>query len=108
MAKKSEAATKLDQIKDILFPPVKIHETVEEGEKLRYMVDYSVDNNLYSVLLDLQEGNNDEICQNTLNKCIKAMDKVRKILEVNMQLDDGSKYIVVEMLDDGLSIDEIE
>lgn len=108
MAKKSEAAMKLDQIKEILFPPVKVHETVEEGEKFRYMVDYSIDNNLYSVLIDLQEGNNDDICQKTLNNCIKALDKVRKILDVHMQLDDKSKYIVVEMLDDGQSIDEIE
>lgn len=108
MSRKSESALKLEEIKNLLFPPVKVHETVENDEKVRFMIDYSIDNNIYSVLLDLQEGNNDDVCQKTLNNCLKVLDKVRKILDAHMELDEKSKYIMVEMLDDGSSVDDIE
>ena len=100
MARKSTSDKKLDDIKKILFPPTRVHETVEGGEKVRFMIDYSIDNNLYAALSDLQEGHNDQACQNTINKCIDALIKVRDILEASMELDKESKYIMVDILDD--------
>lgn len=108
MSRKSESTLKLEQIKNLLFPPMKVHEAVENNETIRYMVDYSIDNNIYSVIIDLQEGNNDDVCQKTLNNCLKTLDKVRKLLDAHMELDEKSKFIVVDTLDDGPSIDEIK
>lgn len=104
MARKSASEKKLEQITKILFPPTKVHETIEEGDKIKYMIDYSIDNNLYAVLIDLREGNNDKACHDTLNKCLDALIKVREILEAHMLLDKEAKYITVEML----SFDNVE
>lgn len=99
MARKSLADKKIQEITDILFPATKVHETVEEGNKIKYMVDHSVDNNLYAVLIDLREGHNDTACHNTIDRCIDALVKVRTILEASMYLDNDAKYIVAEMPD---------
>lgn len=100
MARKSAADLKLQKISQILFPETKVFERVEDGEKIKYMVDYSIDNNLYAVLIDLQEGNNDQACQNTINKCIEALNKVRDILEASMYLEKDARYIMVDMIED--------
>lgn len=100
MARKSAAQAKIDEITEILFPPTKLHEAVEEGEAYKFMVDYSVDNNLYAALIDLQEGHNDQATQNTINKCLNALIKVREILEAHMELDHDAKYIMVDMKED--------
>jgi hypothetical protein len=107
MAKKTAAQQKLDDIRNILFPPTRVHESVQEGEMVRFMVDYSVDNNLYAALIDLQEGHNDKTVQETVNKCITALIKVRDILEAHMLLDKEAKYITVEM-PDSVDVEEIE
>jgi hypothetical protein len=99
MARKSAADKKLDDIRNILFPPTKVNKTMENGEQIKFMIDYSVDNNLYAALIDLREGHNDTVVQNTINKCIDSLIKVREILEAQMLLDDEAKYITVEMLD---------
>jgi hypothetical protein len=107
MAKKSAAEKKLEDIRNILYPPTKVQETVEEGEKIRFMVDYSIDNNLYAVLIDLQEGHNDKAVQKTLNECITALIKVRDILGAHMLLDKESKYITVD-LPETFNVEEIQ
>jgi len=107
MARKTAADKKLEEIKNILFPPTKVHEQVEAGEKVRFMVDYSIDNNLYAALIDLQEGHNDKTVQKTVNQCITALIKVRDILEAHMLLDKEAKYITVEM-PENIDVEEIE
>lgn len=107
MARKTAADKKLEEIKNILFPPTKVHEQVEAGEKVRFMIDYSIDNNLYAVLIDLQEGHNDKAVQDTVNKCITALIKVRDILEAHMMLDKEAKYITVEMLEN-INVEEVD
>lgn len=99
MARQSASDKKLNEIKDLLFPTTKVEETVENGEKFKYMVDYSVDNNLYAVLIDLQEGVNDKTCHKTINNCINVLLKVRNILEAHMYLEKDAKYITVGMPD---------
>lgn len=103
----SESDKKLKEVADILFPKTKVLQKVEEGEKIKYMVDYSIDNNLYAALIDLQEGHNDKACHNTINKCIEALNKVRTILEAHMFLDEEAKYIMVDMVDTE-NVEEIE
>jgi hypothetical protein len=100
MARKSASDLKLKEISEILFPRTKVVERTEEGQKIKFMIDYSIDSNLYAALIDLQEGHNDQACHNTINKCISALNKVRNILEASMFLDEEAKYIMVDMLED--------
>lgn len=104
----TEAERKLNEVINILFPPLRVEEETDGETTFKFMVDSSVDNNLYAVLTDLQEGNNDETCHNTLNRCITALNKVRTLLEAYMQLDEEAKYIVVEPPEDDVNVEEIE
>ena len=102
------AEEKLDQIRNLLFPHPKLEEGVQDGESFKYQIDYSIDSNLYSVLSDLMDGNNDEVCHKTINSCLDTLDKVRKILEAYMEINDDAKYIIVDTLNDRPSVDEVE
>lgn len=104
----TEAERKVQEVINILFPPLRIEEDSDGEEKIKYMVDSSIDNNLYAVLIDLQEGINDDNCQKTLNSCITALNKVRTLLEAYMQLDEEAKYIIVESPKSDVNVDEIE
>lgn len=85
----------LQSVVDILFPPLK----TEEGKDGIFQIDYSVDSNLHSALLDLQDGTNDKVVQDTISKAIDALIKVRNILQVYPELDERSKYIIVDTPD---------
>lgn len=99
MARLTASDKKLNEVKELLFPKTKVEHSVENGEQIKYMVDYSVDNNLYAVLIDLQEGVNDKTCHNTINRCIDVLLKVRKVLDAQMYLEKDAKYITVDMPD---------
>lgn len=93
------AEEKLELIKNILFPPSKLMEDMNEGgEFQKWQVDYSADMNLYAALIDLQEGHNDKAVHNTLNDIQDRLIKIREILEEHMQLSKEAQYIVVENL----------
>jgi hypothetical protein len=85
------AEEKLEEIKNILFPPLK---SFVDKERNKFHIDYSADTNLTSVLLDLEEGFNDETAQKTIKGVIDQLDKVRKILEFYQKLDSDAKYVV--------------
>jgi hypothetical protein len=85
----------LEQIKNILFPPIETH-IDKEGNK--YHIDYSVDTNLDSVLIDLGEGYNDEVSQNTLKKINNRISEIRKLLDFQQQLEDDAKYVLADDL----------
>lgn len=85
----------MQQVVDILFPPLK----TEESKDGVYQIDYSIDSNLQSALVDLQDGTNDKIVQDTIAKAIDALIKVRNILEVYPEIDERAKYIIVDMPD---------
>lgn len=85
----------MQQVVDILFPPLE----TREGKDGVYQIDYSIDSNLQSALVDLQDGTNDKIVQDTIAKVIDALIKVRNILEVYPEIDERSKYIIVDMPD---------
>lgn len=83
------------QIVDILFPPLE----TREGKDGVYQIDYSVDSNLQSALIDLQDGVNDKVVQDTISKAIDALIKARNILQVYPELDERSKYVIVDTPD---------
>ena len=91
------ADEKLEQIKNILFPPLETKQEIDkEGNPVKFHIDYSVDSNLDSILMDLQEGYNDPACQKTLNTIIKRLNEVRKMLEAYAEFDEDAKYIIVD------------
>ena len=85
----------LQRIADILFPPLK---TIEEEGSV-YQIDYSIDTNLDSALVDLRDGQNDKVVQDTIAKTIDALIEVRKILHAYPELDERSKYLIIDTPD---------
>lgn len=101
IVKKKEPATpadkKLEEVINILFPQLKLVEEMDkDGKVVKYHVDYSADTNLDAALIDLQEGNNDAITQQTISEVIGRLNKVRKLLEAYAMIDENAKYIIVD------------
>jgi len=98
---KTEAEVQLQHIKDLLFPPM------EEGDMdgIKYLVDYSVDQNLEAALVDLEEGHNDEACRTTIRKVAKKLYDIRVLMDAyTNKLDKNIKYVIVDdvrAIDDG-------
>src|SRR6266566_3147363 len=92
----SEAEIKLQQVIDILFPPLTLH-TDRNGNK--YHVDYSADANLEAALYDLEEGGNDEITQSTVRKVADNLFKVRQMLDIQNELNPDANYYVIDCSD---------
>jgi len=90
---KTSAEIKLQQIQDLLFP--KMEETELNGVK--FCVDYSVDSNLDAVLLDLEEGHNDETARKTIKKVTNRLYEIRQLLQAYTEkLDKDIKYVVID------------
>jgi len=87
----------LQQVVDILFPPL---ETQSDHEGNVFQIDYSADTNLDAALLDLMDGNNDEVTQKTIRKVIERLNKVRRVLQAYSQLDERAKYLIVDDFED--------
>jgi hypothetical protein len=99
------AEEKLEQIKALLYPPLKLEEEIDkDGTPLKYHIDYSADSNLDAALMDLQEGHNDKIAHDTINDVIKRLIEVRKLLEAYAQLDPNAKYIIVDNMGKDLDV----
>ena len=91
------ADQKLEQIKKLLFPPLELREHMDkDGSKVKFHIDYSVDSNLDSVIMDLQEGYNDPACHKTLDAIVKRLHEIRKLLEAYAEIDTEAKYIIVD------------
>jgi hypothetical protein len=91
------AELKLEQIKNLLFPPLELNEELSnDGTVMKFHVDYSVDSNLDAALMDLQDGQNDEVTQGTINEVTKRLMQVRKLLEAYANMDPDAKYIIVD------------
>lgn len=99
------AEEKLEQIKALLFPPLKLEQEMQkDGSLMKFHIDYSADSNLDAVLMDLQEGYNDEASHKTLNDVILRLNRVRRMLEAFAQLDPNAKYIIVENMEKDLDV----
>jgi len=95
---KSVAEVKLDQIRDILFPPCDQH-IDKDGRK--FQVDYSADMNLDAALTDLEEGYNDEATRKTIKKVANRIYEVRNVLQAYQELTD-SEYLIVDDLSEDI------
>lgn len=91
------ADQRLEEIKNILFPALELKQEIDkDGSVIKYHVDYSIDTNLDAVLIDLEEGHNDQAVHKTLSNMIKRLIKVRKILDTYPELNEEAKYIIVD------------
>jgi hypothetical protein len=103
------AEEKLEQIKNILFPPSKLNEEMDkDGSIFKWQVDYSVDMNLDAALTDLEEGVNDPAVHNTIKDISKRLYSVRHILDAYMELDPEAKYIMVESSKDTTDVEDVQ
>lgn len=103
------AEEKLDQIKEILFPPCKLNEELDkDGSIYKWQIDYSVDMNLDAALTDLEEGVNDPAVHNTIRDISKRLYSVRQILDAYMELHPEAKYIMVESSKDTDNVEDIQ
>ena len=96
MYKSNRKKEELEKITKLLFPELK---TVKHNEEI-YQIDYSVDMNLESALEDLRDGKNDKVAQDSINYVLKRLIEVRKILQAYPELDDRSRYVIVDCLPD--------
>lgn len=94
---KTTAEEKLEQISNILFPPLKSH-TDKEGNK--FHIDSSADINLDAVLSDLEDGHNDAASRKTIKGVADRIYEIRKIIEAYDKLHHDAKYVIVEDLED--------
>ena len=102
------AEERLEQIKNILFPPSELNEELDkDGSMFKWQVDYSVDMNLDAALMDLEEGHNDPAVHNTIKDISKRLSSVRDLLEAHMELDPEAKYIMVESKKDNMNVEDI-
>lgn len=100
----SPSDDRLDQIKAILFPPMKLDKRVDtdSGREIKFNIDFSVDSNVDAVLLDLEEGYYGDSTKRTLTDVVNRLIKVRRILDAYSELDSEAEYLVVDdMLEEG-------
>lgn len=87
----------LEQIKNILFPPLELQETSDnQGNRVKFSIDYAIDSNLYAALVDLQDGSNDKITQKTISKAIDRLYEVKKLLGAESKIHKESTYVMVD------------
>lgn len=89
----NKAEASLAEIQKLLFPPLEL-KTDEQDRS--YHVDKSIDGNLYAILLELEEGVNDEITQNTLKSVLSSVTKIREILNIYNDMNPEAQYLIVE------------
>jgi len=104
------ADEKIEEIKNILFPPSSVREKYDEEQDktIKYQVDYSIDMNLDAAIIDLQSGYNDETVINTLNDTLDRLYKVRELLEAHAEIDKNAEYIIVDSMKHNPDLENIE
>jgi hypothetical protein len=104
------AEERLEEIKNILFPPSSVREKYDEqkDKSIKYQIDYSIDMNLDSAIIDIQNGLADKPVINTLNDTLDRLYRVRELLEAHAQIDKDAEYIIVETLRNDSEIEDIE
>lgn len=82
----------LERIKSLLFPRL-VTEVTEDGTE--FIVDHSVDSNLYAALVDLQEGFCDEVVLKSIKDSIDVLSQIRKLLNVQQEISSNSSLYVL-------------
>jgi hypothetical protein len=96
----SQAELKLEQIIQLLFPPLEIDEVTDaEGNTVKFHTDRSIDSNLEAVQIDLEEGLKDAVTYGTIKDAIARLIKIRKILGVVPLLNLDAEYVRVQPLE---------
>jgi hypothetical protein len=93
---KTSSEEKLQQIQEILFPPLKSY-TDKEGRK--FHIDYCADTNLQAALHDLEDDFNDENTRKTIKSVEERIINIRKVLEFGQPLDDDAEYVIADDLE---------
>jgi hypothetical protein len=91
----TEAGRKLQQVKDILYPPSKLDDIGEYKVQIEYGADYNLD----AALTDLENDSNDDISRATIREVTDRLYKVRKILEAYVELHSDAQYMIVDNLE---------
>jgi hypothetical protein len=82
----------LEKISNSLFPkPVE----TKEGKSV-VITDYSIDSNLYYILLELESGRNDKVVHDALKQCLQKLFEARDILSANYAISQNASRLVVE------------
>ena len=88
------ADRQLQQVIDILYPP---HE-IQVMNDVKVQIEYGADYNLEAALVDLEEGNNDAVTQQTIREVAGRLAKVRTLVEAYVELDKDAQYMIVDNL----------
>jgi hypothetical protein len=88
----TEAGRKLQEVKDILYPPCAL-DTVGE---FKVQIEYGADYNLDAALTDLENDANDDVSRGTIKEVCERLYKVRKILEAYVELHEDAQYMIVD------------
>jgi hypothetical protein len=91
----TEAGLRLQQIKDILYPPGKLDDIGEYKVQIEYGADYNLD----AALTDLENDSNDDITRATIREVAERLYKVRKLLEAYVELHEDAQYMIVDNLE---------
>lgn len=81
-----------DTIAELLFPAPR-EEPYEDG--MTIWIDRSIDGNLESALIDLEDGCNDEVTRATIRSCIRRLIEARAALEANYSISKKAHYLMV-------------
>jgi len=91
-----ESQKLLAEIKEILFPPLKLETITEkDGNTVRVSIDYSVDCNLDAALYDLMEDSNDQVTRDTIKNVYKRLYKVKQLLNADVAIHKDAQYLMV-------------
>lgn len=80
------------EVCDLLFP--KPTEETEDG--ITYVIDRSIDVSLYAALVDLEEGNNDEVTRSTIKSVLHKLYEVREVLQAKHAITKKARYLMVD------------
>jgi hypothetical protein len=78
-----------------LFPDYKT-EILSDNET-KISIDASLDENLYSALMELENGDNDIIIRNTIRKAIKKLRYLREVLNIQQEIDPNTRGIIFDI-----------
>jgi len=79
---------------DTLFPDYRT-EMLSDGTYIS--VDESIDENLHGALTDLEMDNNDKVTRETISNAIKKLMKLRKLLNIQQEINPESKAIIFHL-----------
>jgi hypothetical protein len=81
----------LRSIRDVMFPPLEIHNV----DNIDVYIDYAIDSNLEAILSDLQDGVINEATKASVRHCIKSVSRVRNLLQFSdNKLGKATHYVV--------------